>query len=219
MESLAKTLSADEHERADRFTFPKHQHHFIVARGVLRNILSSYIGQEPGQVQLRYGSNGKPCLATPNDNNGNSNNIHFNLSHSHAYALYAIRKGCHIGVDIEYIRPVAHLEHIVARFFTAREQDDFHALAPKQRLHAFFNGWTRKEAYLKARGYGLAKELHTIEVTICPNQPAALRNTHSSNAPTDWCIHHLTPVPGYVGAVIWEGEHVSPSVFMWECSS
>jgi 4'-phosphopantetheinyl transferase len=201
-QALEQTLSPEERERAGRFYFEKDRGAFIVARGLLRRILSRYLGIEPGQLRFRCGSHGKPAL--PRDLN--SADLRFNLSHSHGVALYAIARGREVGVDLEQIRPEPVHEPIAERFFSAPEVAALRALPPALQPEGFFNCWTRKEAYIKARGEGLTVSLSQFQVSLAPGEPAALVSVNDDPAEASrWALQELAPGPGYAAALAVEG--------------
>lgn len=202
LQQLAQTLSADERTRAERFYFEKDRNHFIVGRGLLRTILGRYLDIEPGRLQFCYGARGKPALAeTPG-----GSMLNFNLSHSQGLALYAVTCNREIGVDLECIRPMLEAEQIVLRFFSARENAVFRALPQSQKHEAFFHCWTRKEAYLKAIGLGLAQPLNQIEVSLAPGEPAKLLSIEGAPQESSrWSLLDLKPASGYVAALAVEG--------------
>ena len=149
--ALAACLSADEHERARGLLSGTHQRRFVVARGMLRQLLGRYLGQAPDAVAFLRGPYGKPFLQ--------EGGLHFNVSHSHELALYAIARDREVGVDVEWMRPQVAHEQIAARFFSLEEQEALAQVPDEARRAAFYNIWTRKEAYVKARGDGIAAGL------------------------------------------------------------
>lgn len=198
---MAQTLSPDELLRADRFYVERDAKHFIAGRGLLRAILGRYLYIEPAQVQFSYGSCGKPTLA----NTDTDRTLCFNLSHSNGLALYAITRDQSIGIDVEHICAMPNTLALAKRFFSSREYAVISFLPADQTQEAFFNGWTRKEAYLKATGQGLAG-LEQVEVSLTPGEPAALLSIQGdSQSAITWSLHHLIPAPGYVAALAVEG--------------
>lgn len=211
VQHLAQILSADERTRAERFYFEHDRKHFIVGRGLLRTLLGRYLGIEPGQLQFCYGSRGKPALAETF-----GGGTCFNLSHSQGLALYAFTCNRQIGIDLEYIRPMAGAEQIVERFFSAREHSMFCSLPQSQKQKAFFQCWTRKEAYIKAIGDGLAKSLDQIEVSLAPGEPARLLSIEGDPQAGDrWFFQELKPASGYVAALAVEGSACRLSCWQW----
>jgi 4'-phosphopantetheinyl transferase len=199
---LAQTLTPDETGRAERFFFEKDKNHFVAARGVLRDILSRYLSTEPAQIRFQYNDYGKPALGPTFVQSG----LTFNLSHAHGLALYAIAHHRQVGIDLEYIRALSDIEQIAERFFSNREQAAFRSLPDAQKRAGFFNCWTRKEAYIKARGQGLSFPLDRFDVSLRPGAPAALLEVKDDpQERARWSLQSLTPAPSYVAAVAVEG--------------
>jgi 4'-phosphopantetheinyl transferase len=132
--------------------------------------------------------------------------LQFNLSHSQDLALYAIGRERAVGIDVERIRPVPDAEQIVGRFFSFSEHALFRALPPRQKLEGFFNCWTRKEAYLKARGEGLDRSLSGFDVTLAPGEPARLLADREDPLEVErWSFRALHPASDYSAALAVEG--------------
>ena len=209
---LQPTLTADERARAGRFYFQKDREHFIVARGLLRVILGHYLRMEPSKLRFCYGNHGKPALAREVGGDG----LRFNSTRSHGLALYAITRNREIGVDLERVRPGVAEEHIAEQFFSPREADTLRALPINTRKEAFFNCWTRKEAYMKAKGEGLSLPTNRFEVSLVPGEPAALLSTDGDpQEASHWSLQELTPGPGFVGALAVEGTGWRPEFWEW----
>lgn len=199
IQQLRLTLTGDEQARADRFYFEEHRRHFIAARGILRALLGGYLQVEPELIRFAYNSYGKPALALPG-----KTRLQFNVSHSAGMALYAITEAGPIGVDIEHVRPVSEIRQMVERFFSPYEQAEWRSLPEAQQITGFFNGWTRKEAYIKARGQGLSLPLDQFDVSLAPGQPARLLADRHEQNMDNWFLASLEPGPGYIGAVVVE---------------
>jgi 4'-phosphopantetheinyl transferase len=202
LDSLRQTLAADEQKRAERFRFKKHRDRFIVGRGVLRTILGMYLARHPGQFRFRYTQYGKPELSVEADA------LSFNLSHSRDLALYAVTQKREIGVDVEFIREDINLLGIAKRFFSEREYAQLQALPQSRQLQTFFDCWTRKEAFIKAKGEGFSLPLHQFDVSITPGLPAALLRTEwNPDEAALWSLNSFAPAPGYAAALAVEGKH------------
>jgi 4'-phosphopantetheinyl transferase len=196
------SLAEDEQARARKFHFPIDRERFIVARGVLREILGLYLNRAAQSVSFRYGPHGKPALAE--ESNGNT--IRFNMSHSHDVALYTVTRGREVGIDVEFIRESVEVEQIAERFFSQREIATLRALPVSLRKYAFFLCWTRKEAYIKARGQGLSLPLDQFDVSLTPGEPAALLRTRADpDEALRWSLQELSIGSGYVSALAVEG--------------
>ena len=157
-------LADDERARAARFHFPRDRARFVVGRGLLRALLGRYLAADPAHLRFRYSIHEKPALV----GGGPS----FNLAHSGATALFAFSPSFEVGVDVELVRPEFEGDRIAERFFSPAEIEALQA-----RGVAFLACWTRKEAFLKARGDGLTLALDSFDVSLAPNQPAALLRT------------------------------------------
>ncbi len=198
VEMLLTVLSPDERRKAGRFYFRRDHDRYIVGRGLLRIIISGYLKIEPGQLRFRYNFYGKPSLAAEFD----ATSIKFNLSHSHGLAVFAVACGREIGVDLEMIRDNFATMEIAEQFFSAREVAALQTLSPELRTPAFFNCWTRKEAYIKARGEGLSFPLDCFDVSLIPGEPACLLNVDgAADEALRWSFCELDLGKGYVGSL------------------
>ena len=145
-------------------------------------------------------STGNPRWAAPNAG------IRFNVSHSQEIALIAVAHGREVGVDIEFVRQLTDQEQLLTSNFSSREVAAFRLLPRQQQQAAFFAGWTRKEAYLKACGEGLSIPLDSFAVSLGPDDPAALLEVrHDPMEPARWGMANLSVAPGYAGALVAEG--------------
>jgi 4'-phosphopantetheinyl transferase len=187
-------LSDDERARADRFVFPHDRDRFVLARAGLRRLLAHYLDVAPAAPRFVVGPQGKPALPAPAP-------LCFNLSHSGALALYAFTLALEVGVDVEAHRPEVLAENIAEHFFAPGEVAAMGRLAPEQRLDGFFACWTRKEAYIKARGLGLAIPLDSFHVALAPADAALLWVRDEPEAPRRWSLRSLAPGDGYSGAL------------------
>ena len=211
VEALGHLLSADEWERARRFRFEQHRRQYVVGRGALRTLLAAYLGDRPERIAFTYGPRGKPFLETSLASSG----LHFNLSNSADLALVGLVRGIEIGVDVEYLKPMPDCEEISERFFSESERQVLRSLPRELKEEAFFNCWTRKEAYLKAVGEGLAAALDSFDVTLSPGDaPRMLTLKGDPDASARWFFRHLRPAQDFIGAVAIDGGQWS--VATWE---
>ena len=200
---LRSTLSPDECARADRFHFERDRNHFIVARSSLRTILGAYLKKNPPELSFSCSNYGKPSLF----GEPAGNELRFNLSHANELALIAVTSNRAIGVDIEFIRPEFASEELAERFFSRTEVSALRALPADMQSEAFFNCWTRKEAYIKARGEGMSLPLNQFNVSLTPESDAALLgNQRDAGEVSRWSLRELHPGPGYRAAVAVEGQ-------------
>jgi 4'-phosphopantetheinyl transferase len=194
LEQLIQLLSDDELNRAQRFRLDRDSERFIAGRGTLREILGALLGIDPKLLVISPGEYGKPRLAAP----AAAKSLHFNLAHADSFAVIAT--GEHeLGVDLERVCALGEAELIASRFFSTRESDALLALPVENRQTAFFNCWTRKEAYLKAIGTGLAGGLDPFESSLEPG--GAVHRPGFPNDARQWSLHSLHPAAGFVGAL------------------
>jgi 4'-phosphopantetheinyl transferase len=196
--SYGATLSSDERARAERYRFENLRRSWILSRGALRILLGHYLGCPPNEIELIFGPKGKPALK-------NSSRIRFNVSHSGHMAVFAFTVDCELGVDVEKLRKFDSTELIATRYFSNAEASELLSLKPSDRCLAFFRCWTRKEAYVKAIGDGLAIPLDRFQVTLLPGVPARfVQIAGNKGSAKDWTLHDLTVAPDYVGALAYQ---------------
>jgi 4'-phosphopantetheinyl transferase len=195
-EACYQLLSVDEREKASRYRVERPRNEFVLTRGTLRFLISRYLRRStPQGVLFRYTEYGKPFLDGPED-------LRFNVSHTEDLALIAFVKKRDIGIDVERIRPQRDVKQVAERFFSARERQDLDRLSGDELHAAFFRCWTRKEAYIKAKGEGLSLPLHEFDVAIGPNQSQALLATRPDPLEADrWILRDVAVFPGYAAAV------------------
>lgn len=182
LELFGSFLAPDERERVSRFRFDHLRHSFVLTRGTLRVLVGGYLNLHPADVCFKYGPNGKPALAM-------NDAIDFNLSHSGEMALFAFTTNCELGIDVEQIRSIPDMQNIADHFFCPEEAAELMLLPTHERELGFFRCWTRKEAYVKATGYGLAKSLNAFRVTLEPDEPARLLHfPDDPSAASDWTL-------------------------------
>jgi 4'-phosphopantetheinyl transferase len=199
-------LSDDERERAARFRFGKHQRRFTVGRGILRTLLGRYLECAPEDLKFEYSDHGKPFLAGTH-----GVDLRFNLSHSHEVALFGFTIGRNIGVDVEQVRPDRSTREIAERFFAPAEVEALFVLPKEQQSAGFFRCWTRKEAYIKAKGMGMAIPLDSFAVSLSPEQPASvLWVRDQAEEPARWVLRQLAVDADFAACVAAEFQ---PTVF------
>jgi 4'-phosphopantetheinyl transferase len=194
---LTRILSHDERIRAASFRFEYDRWRFIIGRGVLRELLASYLGTNPDQIEFYYGAYGKPLLK-----GFRTGDIHFNLTHSHYLILYAFARHRMVGIDVEHCQPVPEFEQMTHRILSAKERLRFKLLRNEQRIRAFLESWTLKEAKAKATGIGLNESNPRDRIS---KQVDELGNCRANLDELSWSTVSLTPAPCYTGSLAVEG--------------
>ena len=171
---LARSLAAEERLRADDLP-PILARRFVVARGILRDLLSRFTGMPAQKLKFEYGNAGKPSLV--------DHDINFNISHSAELGLFAFAPDRAVGVDVENERPVRRLLDVAQRFMSEEEVKTLAATVPEQRDASFLRSWVVREARLKAEG-------------------KSVWSGQESASTRDNLTHKLfSPRPGYIAAV------------------
>jgi 4'-phosphopantetheinyl transferase len=201
LEELGRTLSADERDRALRMRLERDRTRFIAARGWLRRLLGGYVDTDATELVFAVSTDGKPDLVTPA-----VHWIRFNVSHSDDLAVYAVANGRDVGVDVERVRDDIPMDDVARRFFSVSERATIDGLPEPRRRRAAYACWTRKEAYLKAVGVGLAPALDTVEFDVVDGDRDELWTRSTDRR--EWAVHGFTAGPLHAAAVAVAGRRV-----------
>ena len=214
VQALEQTLAPDEGTRAQKYLFQKDRRHFIVARGLLRAILARYLARDAAALRFTYNAYGKPGLVVE----AVDASLSFNMTHSQGMALYAITRSWAVGIDLEWIKEDIESEQIAGRFFSPYEITMLQSVPRELQPQAFFDCWTRKEAYIKARGMGLALALDLFDVSLIPGMPAEILASREVDQDiARWSLYELFPGEHYKAALAVEGKPVR--LQFWQLSS
>jgi 4'-phosphopantetheinyl transferase len=210
---LTSVFSKDERERASRFHFERDRRRFLNGRYILRKLLGSYLGMEAGKIGLCYSAYGKPGLDGKQANPG----LCFNVSHSGSCAMFAFSWERAVGVDIERIRADVETLELAERFFSPRERNVLRSLSSSWQRRAFFLCWTRKEAFVKAKGEGLSLALDQFDVSLVPDEPAEILETRPDPEERQrWSLWSLDTGPHFASALVVEGRGLRYTGFVRE---
>lgn len=193
-------LDAGEQRRARTYVFARDRRQFVVTRAILRAMLADALGTMPAALRFGHGPHNKPCVAWPPAGKA----LRFNVSHAGGFAVIALSRHHIVGVDVEQVRADLDFAQVAERLFSPRERAELADVAPPMRPGAFFNVWTRKEAYIKARGLGLSLPLDSFDVAAAPAAADVLVATRpDSDDAARWSVQALSAPPGYVAAVAY----------------
>jgi 4'-phosphopantetheinyl transferase len=200
--ALEKLLSASERGRASGIKLDTHRRRYVVGHGRLRRVLARYVDARAEEIEFGMHPRGKPFIAQAQ----NPMDLQFNFSHTADVAMVAVALGRIVGMDIEEHRSDVDMELIARRQFAPGEQDRFVSLPRADRRDAFYRCWTRKEAYLKAIGDGIAGGLQGFEVSFLPNEaPALLRAKGGADECKRWSIIAIDAGENLSAACVIEG--------------
>ncbi len=210
--SLYKSLlPSEELVRAGKFVRRDDRDSYLLSRVALRDIVSRYLNVGFNDVSFFRNEYGKPFIAKEI----NRENMECNLSHSGDIVLIGMSKGGKIGIDIERIREMDEMDALVRDYFSTIEQEYFKSLSPGEKIGAFFACWSRKEAYIKARGKGLSYPLDSFSVSVGPGDDAALLHDDHENI-SEWSLKDIAYSPDYAGAVAVKGRNLDYRYYRWD---
>jgi 4'-phosphopantetheinyl transferase len=178
-------LDAEEKARAARFVFERDRIIHVVAHGLVRSVLARYTGEPAAAQKFSVTSYGRPELIQRDG----ADRLRFNLSHTHGLVACAVTRRRDIGLDVESTTRPAPIE-IAERVFSSAELATFGPLSDSQRDDHFYALWTLKEAYIKARGLGLALSLQSFSVDPKPDGRASLQVEAPPAEPNGWTLRH-----------------------------
>jgi 4'-phosphopantetheinyl transferase len=171
-EACLAALSSAERLRAARFVFDRHRRQYVLAHGLLRYSLSAFAPNvEPADWSFTTARYGRPFVAAP----AIAGNVYFSLSHTGGCMACAVSPCEAIGVDVEQVRYFPSLFATACRTFSSEEVDVLRGLPSGELIDRFFDYWTLKEAYLKARGTGLSFPLGQFSILISADQRIEIR--------------------------------------------
>jgi 4'-phosphopantetheinyl transferase len=200
LERARRNLSPEELDRAAQFKVDGARNTYVISHAVVRAILRRMLSCSPQAIRFEPGANGKPFLASWDGSPRPP--LHFNLSHSGVLAVCGVSWTQELGIDVEKHRPMPDLGSIAANYFSKAECHALLSVPEGLREPAFFNCWTRKEAYVKAVGGGLSMPLDRFQVSLTPGEPAAFLNIGNDPEETQkWFLSAFSPAPGYSAAV------------------
>jgi len=189
-------MTPDERARHDRFVFPRDRHQFLVARAVIRSLVARYLDIDPAACAFEVDRYGRPSLRGPA-----AAALAFNISHTTGLVACALARVPEIGVDVEYTARAVGLD-LARRFFSPDEADALEALPEEAQRARFFDYWTLKEAYIKARGMGLSLPLDRFSMRLDGDGPPRIAfAAGADDEPESWQLAQFTPTPAHRLAV------------------
>ena len=202
-----KMLPPDELERYRKFRFDNAKKRYLVGRALLRTVLADYLDLEPEALVFGRGVHGRPYLLKPADRD----DLPFSLSYTDGLVAVAVFSGTTLGLDVERLNSKIDFLDIAQRYFSAAEHRELLKLPTPRRNTRFFEIWTLKEAYMKARGLGLNMALDEISFATAggsgDHRKTCFTLTHDNNS---WHFWLLTPDDVHKAAVCVEKKTARP---------
>jgi 4'-phosphopantetheinyl transferase len=197
--ACTELLCASERQQAERFTSDRRRREYVLAHGLVRAALSRFAPQvAPTAWRFTRNRYGRPFISLPQT----AEPLHFSLSHTDGFVACAVSPCERVGIDVEATdRPAAYLE-IASAFFSTAELADLMSLPPAQQKERFFDIWTLKEAYAKARGMGLQLRLDQFSMHFAPQRkPRITFSRDLPDGPESWRFSQFSPSPRHRLAV------------------
>jgi 4'-phosphopantetheinyl transferase len=209
---LRGCLAPEERAAERRFHRQRDRDRFAACRGILRRLAGCYLACAPSRIRIVADEFGKPEIC--------GGGLQVNVSHSHGLALLGFCREQPVGIDVESMDPAVELDRLAEQVFSGHELRRFRALPEQERLQGFYNGWTRKEAFIKATGRGLDFPLAAFDVSLEPGAPAQLlRLEGSRRKAAGWCLYDLPAVPGFAAALVIRGARRRLTCFNYRASA
>lgn len=205
--SLLQLLSPDERKRAEKYHFNKDRGSFVIRRAVLRMILGLYTGEKAEDLQFTYNNFDKPELKSQLP-------INFNSSSSNKVGIITIALDTRIGIDIEFVDNAFPKLELAEKYFSTDEVHALSDLQPALQTAAFFDCWTKKEAFVKAKGGGMSHPLPELAVSL--DEQGRFSVNADSDETAGWIIESFVPQHNYIASIAYEGERRAVRYFRWQ---
>ena len=206
-----RLLAPEEREEQRRFQFEIDQHRHLVTRALVRAVLSRYVAVAPHEWAFAANAYGKPEIANADHS---ARRIAFNISHTRGLILLGITSHSVIGVDVENCRARQAPLEIADQFFEPKELAELRTLPTAQQQDRFFEYWTLKESYIKARGMGLSIPLDWFGFQFSGERTVRISMRPELNdRPSRWRFWQFRPGASYLAAVCAETTEGSQRLF------
>jgi 4'-phosphopantetheinyl transferase len=198
VERCRARVSREDLARIERSASADDRHLRLVSWALVRMVLSRHAPVASDAWRFRETEHGRPEIAEP----APAPPLRFNLSHTPGLAACVVARADDVGLDLEDVRRRADIRGITRRFFAPGEVAAIERLDDERRPMAFFERWTLKEAYLKARGAGISLPLAEVAFTLAPDRPPAVSfGPAIGDTPDSWQFAHVRPTPNHLAAV------------------
>ena len=199
LEEYERLLSAEERARRSRFLFARDRHRFLITRALVRTALSTYADVAPADWTFVANAYGRPEIAPRHEG---ASGLSFNVSHTPGLVVLAVASGRAVGVDTEPVGGREAPVGVAEQWFAPAEVAALRALPEADRPRRFFEYWTLKEAYVKARSMGLALSLRDFAVRFAGDRGVALSgDDEAADAVSRWQLWQFLVAGDHLVAV------------------
>jgi 4'-phosphopantetheinyl transferase len=190
LSAYKKLMTPEEQAQQLRFHFAKHRHQYLVTRALVRTTLSRYIEMDSRHWRFSKNAYGRPEIIA----SAGMLPLRFNLSHTDGLIICGVVLKQDIGVDVENLERNGATVDIADRFFSSQETKDLYAIPFEEKRARFFDYWTLKESYIKARGMGLSLPLEQFTFHLSENEPLRISfDSQIQDDPNKWQFWLLKP--------------------------
>jgi 4'-phosphopantetheinyl transferase len=189
LELYEGVLSAEEREQHRKFYFERHRRQYLVSHALVRLTLSRYAPVRPEAWSFRTNAYGRPEVLGEG-----LPRLHFNLSHTDGMAVVVVALDAEVGVDVEDSQRRGEMVNLADHYFAPAEVQALRAIPADRQKERFFEYWTLKEAYIKARGMGLSIPLDQFAFELRPGLlPRIAFDPRLRDEPEGWQFVQLRP--------------------------
>jgi 4'-phosphopantetheinyl transferase len=190
-------LTPEERTRKQRYVFEKNRHEYLITRALVRSVLSRYAPLRPAAWTFSANEWGCPAIAS-----AEGQGLRFNLSNTRGLVCCLVAADRDVGIDVEDVTREGETVTIADRFFSPSEVDELRAQPEERRRPRFFDYWTLKEAYIKARGMGLAIPLDHFSFLLANDRPIGIAfDPRLEDDASSWQFEQLRPTPNHLVSV------------------
>ena len=198
LQAYEAMMTPEERVKQRRFRFARDRHDCLVTRALVRTTLSRYARVAPADWRFVLNRYGRPDVSPGLCDR----DLRFNLSHTRGLIACAVTIGHEIGVDVESLTRPGETVEVADRYFSATEVGSLRALPEERRRERFFEYWTLKESYIKARGMGLALPLDQFSLLLDDAPPIGIAfDARLADDPAEWQFDLLRPTPDHLLAI------------------
>jgi len=198
LESCRRLLSSDERSREERFRRARNRESYVLTRALVRTVLSRYAPLAPEEWQFSTNAHGRPQIANANS----GANLSFNVAHTRGLIAMAVTQSRPVGIDAEHIGFRERALNIAESFFAPSEVAALRQQPREAQTYCFFEYWTFKESYLKARGLGLSMPLDRFSFEFRTARSVQLCvNPEFDDEAARWTFWQLQPSPDHLLAL------------------
>ena len=195
-------LNAAEREQEPRFYFARDRRRYLITRALVRTVLSRYTPVDPAEWMFSTNAYGRPEIANPEAAEAG---LSFNISHTHSLIVLGVTRGRALGVDVENFRAREVSLDIADHYFAPQEVTALSAVPAHEQQYRFFEYWTFKESYIKARGMGLSLPLDKFSFHYRDDRAVDIAiHPELADDAARWQFWQFRPSPDYLVAICAE---------------